>query len=64
MIEGGKTLIRQEDYAQWPLFRGFRETVQFKNAYKQIFNKDFQGAELSTNNVIGIVRLNADQEKI
>jgi hypothetical protein len=39
MTEVGKA-IHRADYRNWPLFTLFRETVQFKRAFKAIFNEE------------------------
>jgi hypothetical protein len=33
--------VAEEQYREWPLFDGFRESDEFKNAYFALFNKDF-----------------------
>jgi len=34
--------IDQNDYHEWPLFRRFRESPQFLEAYKSLFEEDYQ----------------------
>lgn len=36
-----KDEIMEEHFMEWPLFRDFRKTEAFQNAYKDIFGKDF-----------------------
>ncbi len=38
---GSKGIITSEKYATWPLFRQFRQSVEFLRAYKNIFRKEF-----------------------
>lgn len=33
--------INKDAYREWPLFKNFRKTKEFKLAYKEIFNEDF-----------------------
>ena len=34
-------LVPKESYRQWPIFKRFRKTTEFTNAYRQIFGEDF-----------------------
>ena len=39
--------IPKEAYKDWPIFREFRKTTEFKNCYRQIFGEEFSGAQES-----------------
>ena len=33
----------EEGYREWPIFKTFRNSVQFKTTYRELFNKEFSG---------------------
>lgn len=37
----GKEPFTEDAFREWPIFKGFRETTQFKRAFKKIYNKPF-----------------------
>ena len=37
----GEEPLNEEAFREWPIFKGFRETTQFKRAFKKIYNKPF-----------------------
>ena len=41
MIAMGKSEISEREYEEWPLFKEFRETKQFLEAFEKIFSKPF-----------------------
>ena len=38
---GDGRLVPKNSYRQWPIFKKFRKTSQFRSAYKSIFGEDF-----------------------
>ena len=38
---GTKGEVQREEYKEWPLFKNFRNTPEFKKVYKDIFNENF-----------------------
>ena len=39
------TEIKEIDLLQWPVFRGIRETSEFRAAFKEVFGVDSLGQE-------------------
>lgn len=61
--------INQDAYREWPLFRQFRKTDEFKAAYKEIFNEELVYIEPKPRNLEDILsdikqlRKEAEEEK-
>lgn len=61
--------INKDAYREWPLFRQFRKTDEFKAAYKEIFNEDLVYEEPKPRNLEDILtdlkqlRKEAEEEK-
>ncbi len=45
---GNSGEVERFDYNEWPLFKKFRETQEFKDAYYEIFREPFEITELAT----------------
>jgi hypothetical protein len=61
--------INKDAYREWPLFRKFRKTDEFKAAYKEIFNEELVYVEPKPRNLEDILtdlkqlRKEAEEEK-
>jgi hypothetical protein len=38
---GADGVVKKEAYEEWPLFKDFRQSDEFRNSYKQVFGQDF-----------------------
>ena len=56
MYRIGKTSsVTKPDYKDWPVFREFRKTEQFKKAFQEIFGEDVDVIEITNGDVVEVV---------
>lgn len=49
--------VNKFDYKEWPLFKKFRETQEFKKAYYEIFNEPYEITEMATESLLEVTSL-------
>lgn len=55
--------VTEDGFREWPLFRKFRETVQFADAYKETFGRDFRIEEAEVESALTESADNSQQIK-
>lgn len=51
-----------ETYQEWPIFKEFRKSVEFLNAYKIVYGKDFVYLDYEDDSILDIKLLKANEE--
>jgi hypothetical protein len=56
MYRMGRTgLVHKPDYKDWPVFRNFRKTEDFKRAFRAIFSEEIELIEITQGDVIQLI---------